>query len=178
MSTPYLRKPSLKDVDLYVGYLKKCAEDQSDNLANDDVLKESYIKWIYEMPLIEQGLLDAMDVPKSSYFLMDDDNHLYGVLSIRHRLNDDYFMYNGHIGYQIHPDYRHQGYGHMMLSLGLKEAVNLGLDQVLITVNEDNVYSIKIIEKHGGILENKVYKTDGYILRYWIDLKGAAHDIY
>lgn len=174
MSTPYLRKPSIKDADAYVDYMHACAKDQNEHLAKDDVIKETYLKWVYEMPLIEQGLIDTTDVPKSTYFLTDDAHHLYGVLSIRHRLNDDYFMYNGHIGYKIHPAYRHQGYGKEILKQGLKKAFELGLDKVLITVNEDNIYSIKIIEHYGGILENKVFKTDGYILRYWIDLKGAS----
>lgn len=174
MSTPYLRKPSVNDADLYVEYMHACAKDQNELLAKDEVIRETYLKWVYEMPLIEQGILDETDVPKSTYFLIDDEFHLFGVLSIRHRLNDDYFMYNGHIGYKIHPKYRHQGYGKEILKQGLKKAFELGLDKVLITVNEENIYSIKIILHHGGILENKVYKTDGYILRYWIDLKGAS----
>jgi predicted acetyltransferase len=38
-----------------------------------------------------------------------------------------------------------------------------------MTCNDDNVASIRIIEKHGGALENRV-DHDGVLLRrYWID---------
>lgn len=53
-----------------------------------------------------------------------------------------------------------KGYGTLLLKLGLEKAKELGLkDKVLIICDDDNIGSYKIIEKNGGILENKVENT-------------------
>ena len=46
----------------------------------------------------------------------------------------------------------------------------LGLKRVLVTCDDDNVGSIKTIEKNGGVLENIVAGRDGDTpkRRYWI----------
>ena len=62
-----------------------------------------------------------------------------------------------------------------MLSRTLQYASGvLGLSRVLITCNDDNYGSARVIEKNGGILQDKVINTiqGAEILtrRYWIDL--------
>ena len=68
-----------------------------------------------------------------------------------------------------------KGYGTKMLSMALaycKETLNL--NKVLITCDDDNIGSIKVIENNGGILENKVKNSlsRGNVItrRYWINL--------
>jgi predicted acetyltransferase len=51
-----------------------------------------------------------------------------------------------------------------MLGEALPLALALGLDQVLITCDTDNVASRKVIEANGGRYED----TRGNKLRYWI----------
>ena len=84
------------------------------------------------------------------------------------------FNYGGHIGYFIRYSKWNKGYGSKMLSMTLERAKKLGLKKVLITCNDDNFASIKVIEKNGGILENKVTNNiNGKELltrRYWIEL--------
>ena len=66
------------------------------------------------------------------------------------------------------------GYGTKMLELALKKAKLIGLNKVLITCDDDNPGSARVIEKNGGILENKILNIiDGQqvlIRRYWIDI--------
>ena len=61
-----------------------------------------------------------------------------------------------------------------MLSLALKKAKQMGLDRVLITCDDDNLRSAKVIENNNGKLENIVENTiDGKTIltrRYWIEL--------
>ena len=61
-----------------------------------------------------------------------------------------------------------------MLALALKEAKKMGLKRVLITCDDINYGSAKVIENNGGVLENIVENNiDGEIIhtrRYWIDL--------
>ncbi|MEY3855926.1 MAG: hypothetical protein RJA45_396, partial [Actinomycetota bacterium] len=48
-------------------------------------------------------------------------------------------------------------------------AKDIGIHRVLITCNDDNIGSMKVIEKHGGVLENKVDENGRLLRRYWID---------
>ncbi len=105
---------------------------------------------------------------------IDGDNFI-GRISIRIKLTPELLKYGGNISYAIHPKYWKMGYGTNALNLGLKKAVEIGLnDKVLITCDDDNIGSYRIIEKCGGILENKVINTDGeeefLTRRYWIKL--------
>jgi predicted acetyltransferase len=88
----------------------------------------------------------------------------FGRLAIRHRLTDFLRDSGGHVGYDVRPTARRRGYATAMLREALPMAWALGLDQVLITCDTDNVASRKVIEANGGRYEN----TRGNNLRYWI----------
>jgi predicted acetyltransferase len=61
----------------------------------------------------------------------------------------------GHIGYVVVPEFRRRGYATTILSLAIQIAhENLGIGRILVTCDEDNIGSIRTIEKNGGILEN------------------------
>ena len=111
-------------------------------------------------------------VPSYDYFAVDDDKFI-GVIHIRVSLTPSLLNYGGHIGYGINPKYWQQGYGTELLRLGLEKAKDLIQDdKILITCDDDNTGSFKIIEKNGGVLENKVINTDEdetfLTRRYWI----------
>lgn len=113
-------------------------------------------------------------VPSYDYFIVEDDKFI-GRISIRVALTPLLLQYGGNIGYGIHPKYWLHGYGTQALKLALEKAKEIGLKgKVLVTCDDDNIGSYKIIEKNGGILENKVMNTDGdetfLTRRYWIDL--------
>ena len=79
----------------------------------------------------------------------------------------------GHIGYAVVPRERRKGYGTEMLRLGLEKAKKLGIKKALVTSDETNIGSKKIIEKNGGVLENQVPNPETGIdkFRYWIEVK-------
>jgi predicted acetyltransferase len=65
-----------------------------------------------------------------------------------------------------------------ILKLTLERARELGLEWVLVTCDEDNIASAKIIERNGGVLED-MYQEDETAVpkrRYWIDLVQGAND--
>ena len=108
------------------------------------------------------------------YFVIDDKKFI-GRISIRTELTSELLQYGGHIGYGIHPKYWKMGYGTETLKLGLEKAKEMGLkDKVLITCDDDNIGSYKIIEKNGGILENKIENEEEgekfITRRYWIKI--------
>lgn len=107
-----------------------------------------------------------------TFLWLVEGSEFLGRLSIRHSLDDFMMDFGGHIGYIISPHYRRRGYGKKILELGLVEAKKLGLEDVLITCDEDNHASRKIIEACGGVFEDRRYdkRIDKDKLRYWIKL--------
>lgn len=87
--------------------------------------------------------------------------HLWGVaggdfvgrISIRHELNDALRAMGGHVGYDTVPSLRGRGIATAMLRLALPVARDLGLADVLLTCDDDNAASIRVIERCGGVLE-------------------------
>jgi predicted acetyltransferase len=114
--------------------------------------------------------LPANHVP-STFLFAFDGTRIVGRVSIRHTLNSYLERFGGHIGYVVVPEYRRQGYATAILRQSLEIArQKLGLKRVLVTCDDDNVGSIKTIEKNGGALESTVIgpDVDKPKRRYWI----------
>ena len=109
-------------------------------------------------------------VPSTQYFLVDETGRILGAIAFRHSLNAKLLGHGGHIGYGVRPCERRKGYGSLMLSLLLEKIQALGCDRVLVTCDDDNAGSCRIIERNGGVLENKVVFEGRLSRRYWIDL--------
>jgi len=123
-------------------------------------------EYIQEIRDHEQGRnLPETWVPATTYWLIDKEVFV-GHVNIRHQLSEYLFRVGGHIGYYIRPSMRGKGYGTKILELALVEAKKLGLKKVLVTCDESNLFSKKIIEKNGGQFEDEVDS----VLRYWIEL--------
>lgn len=109
-------------------------------------------------------------VPATLFFLVDNQERIYGAIQIRHELNENLLKIGGHIGYGIRPSERKKGYAGKMLKMALPYAKALGIEKLLITCDKDNLASAKTIINNGGILENEVL-DDGIVKqRYWITL--------
>ena len=134
---------------------------------------EDFAKYVQDCLDWEKGkaLPDGW-VAMSTFWLIHKDNVILGVSTLRHKLNDALRVFGGNIGYKIRPGRRRMGYGTMILKLTLAEAKRLGLKRVLITCDDDNVASAKIIERNSGALEDKCDRGEPGKLtrRYWIDL--------
>lgn len=107
-----------------------------------------------------------------SYFWLIDGNNYIGRLILRYGVNKHLLQMGGHIGYEIRPSCRRQGYGKLILKYGLERAKASGLERVLLTCDQDNLGSRRIIEFHGGMLENiiEVEQWPVKVCRYWIEL--------
>ncbi len=123
----------------------------------------------------EQGinLPSAQHVPSTLFFAFVGVR-IVGRASIRHSLNEHLARVGGHIGYVVVPEFRRQGYATTILRLSLQVARDKcrGASRVLVTCDDDNLGSIRTIEKNGGILENIVSgpDLDKPKRRYWIDI--------
>lgn len=94
-------------------------------------------------------------------------------VNIRHSLTEHLLKIGGHIGYWIRPSKRNMGYGKKILAFSLPEAKKLGISKILVTCNDNNLSSRRIIEENGGILENIVENSKDHPLkrRYWITME-------
>ena len=121
----------------------------------------------------DSSKLPSNYVPSYDYFFVDDDKFI-GVVHIRIKLTPNLFRLGGHIGYGINPKYWNKGYGTKLLRMTLDNYKDLIYeDRILITCDDTNIASAKIIETNGGVLDNKIENTDdGEVFltrRYWID---------
>ena len=110
-------------------------------------------------------------VPSSTYLgVREKDNYIVGMIDIRHYLNEYLTQVGGHIGYGVRKTERNKGYAKQMLKLALEKCKDLKIKKVLITCDEDNIASEKVILSANAKLED-IRNVDGENKkRFWIDL--------
>ncbi|HSC26322.1 MAG TPA: GNAT family N-acetyltransferase, partial [Vicinamibacterales bacterium] len=126
----------------------------------------------------ERGVNLPPDHVPSTFLFAFKGPRIVGRVSIRHTLNDFLERVGGHIGYVVVPEFRRQGHATTILRLAIHIAYEqLGIDRVLLTCDDDNVGSIRTIEKNGGVLEDVVSGPDleKPKRRYWIDTQQRDH---
>ncbi|TGN64954.1 GNAT family N-acetyltransferase [Nocardioides eburneiflavus] len=112
---------------------------------------------------LEETPRPAHHVPCTTLWWVDGETYL-GRLAIRHVLNDFLLDVGGHIGYDVRPTRRREGHATAMLRHALPWAGDLGVDPALVTCDDDNVGSVRVIEAAGGVLED----VRGDKRRYWV----------
>ena len=105
------------------------------------------------------------------------------MINIRYDLTPNMLEFGGHIGYGIRPTERRKGYNKINLYLGLIEAKKLGLTDVMLDCDVNNLGSDKTIQALGGVLERQgVDPYDGSLTNvYWINVDKSLEeykDIY
>ncbi len=136
---------------------------------DEDIHAGNFIGWVEQLKL--QATHPTKDRVPSTEFWAVADGKFVGRIAIRHELNEALKIVGGHIGYDTAPSYRRLGVASQMLALCLPIAKKFGLSKVLLTCDDTNIASIKVIEKNGGTLSGKRQLEDGKIKRYyWISL--------
>lgn len=163
----------------HASFLAALLEYQAEHLADYDLLNYRLLTEPSRFAAyVDQLLAEARGqrlpegyVPHSTFWLVTEAIYL-GRVDIRHQLDDFLLTEGGHVGYNIRPSYRRQGFGSLALQLALPKVKELGLSKFLITCDQDNVGSRKIIEKNGGVLEDVRQLASGiWKRRYWITVE-------
>jgi len=173
-----LELPNIKYKNTYLDAVREFQKVGSDNESTDHYFKKSIEDLDISFDEFVKDYLDKMTtiptetrVPGTQFWIIDDNEEYCGRVSLRHCLNDTLRKFAGNIGYDIRPSKRRNHYATIALGLCLIKAKEIGLDKVLLTCDDDNVASIKTIEKNGGVLQDKIKQDSGIITRrYWINL--------
>ena len=159
-----------------MAYDYKNSSDEDKRYYKDlEKLRFDYSKYVKRLHEHARGVnIPTGLVPYDTYWMMEDDKkQILAVSRLRHRLNQRSIIEGGHIGYDVPPSLRRNGYATELLRLTLEKAAERGLQKVLVTCDYDNEGSKKVILKNGGILEDR--RRSDYsgklVNRYWIEIK-------
>ena len=110
-------------------------------------------------------------VPSSTYLgVREKDNYIIGMIDIRHYLNDFLKQFGGNIGYGVRKTEKNKGYAKQMLKLALEKCKELKIKKVLITCDEDNIASEKVILSANAKFEDIRSFEGKNKKRFWIEL--------
>ena len=110
-------------------------------------------------------------VPSTTYLAIREiDNYIVGMVDIRHYLDEFLTQVGGNIGYSVRKTERNKGYAKQILKLALEKCKDLKMKKVLITCDEDNIASEKVILSANAKFED-IRNVDGENKkRFWIEL--------
>ena len=168
-----LIKPDLSYVDEITKYKEESLKESPLINGSAGLNRFSSIEdWLEELKkrsseaTVPEGL-----VPSSTYLgVREKDNYIVGMIDIRHYLNEYLTQVGGNIGYGVRKTEKNKGYAKQMLKLALEKCKELKIKKVLITCDEDNIASEKVILSANAKFED-IRNIDGENKkRFWIDL--------
>jgi predicted acetyltransferase len=131
------------------------------------------LDWTQYLDILEaerRGVDLPPDRVAATFLVADVDGQIVGRTSIRHELNEHLAREGGHVGYGVLVEHRRRGYATEILRHSLVVARAVGIDRVLVTCDDGNVGSVRVIERCGGVFESLIDVEDGPPKRrYWID---------
>jgi predicted acetyltransferase len=170
----YLTVPTMELESEYLSFYQEWKESGEDMvpwvIGKDPTDFQEMIRFLLDSEKGEN--LPKNRVPDTTFWLINDNKKVIGVVNIRHRLTKRLFNCGGHIGYGIRPSERQKGYATRLLSLSIEKAKELGIEKVLVVCDESNIGSEKTIINNDGIPDTDYIEEDGNIVkRFWIELE-------
>ena len=164
----FLVRPSERYKDSFITAVYEYIREKRTITWHPEILRTRFDEYLRVLRQAESEPL-AGYVPASHFWLIADGAGYIGDVDIRHSLNESLKRYGGHIGYKIRPSFRQRGFGTLICKLGIERARRLGISDILITCDDDNIGSARIIEANGGLLRDRVDNGRGVLTRrYWI----------
>jgi len=153
--------PSQALVDAYLSY---AAEWRGGGYARFDLGPEDFDAFLAKLERdADEATLPAGRVPSATRWLLHGEagaERIVATSRLRFWVTPALENEGGHIGYDVCPSQRGRGYGHAILRHTLVEARRRGIDRVVVTCDEDNLASRRIIEAAGGELLGRGLSED------------------
>ncbi|MBE5905210.1 MAG: GNAT family N-acetyltransferase [Lachnospiraceae bacterium] len=169
--------PTLEYKDKAIEYIKEFYEYGSEINGSgslDRFLKEStYEEWLKKViASLDIANIPEEKVPAITYFYVrEEDERIVGMVNIRLALNDFMRQEAGHIGYSVRPTERRKHYGTDLLKAALAVCERIGIQEVLLSCDKENLASAGVIKNCGGELVREFYSeafeemTQMYVIR-------------
>ena len=139
---------SIQNIDYHINFYRK---------------NESFYKMVKRLNDRSKGInLSKFDVKSNFYWIIVEDN-IVGYIDMRLEKNK-----LGHVGYMILEKYRNKGYATLAVLKVLNKYKKLGFNKIDIYCLNNNISSIKVIQKNKGILvgEIKNYEGNNSLLKF------------
>ncbi|CAM4132900.1 GNAT family N-acetyltransferase [Vibrio agarivorans] len=168
-----LMAPTLELIEAFHAFYEDFLNHDAENADYYKEGRTDFTTYVQRLTDESQGRnLRVGYVPCSHFWLVDTQQNILGAIRVRHNIDNEFLALEaGHIGYDIAPSYRGRGHGKHMLELARPQAKQLGIGRALITADEHNWASRKVIEANGGVFESivmgKVFPEP--TARYWVD---------
>ncbi len=175
----YLEIPSVERKNEIIDYIKEFAIYHSDTNgmgALDKILEGYTFEQALDMCLKLKDEVYAKKLGRcqSKTFLLirEDDDRIVGAINVRWNLIESMKEFGGNIGYGIRPTERRKGYNKINLYLALIEAYKLGLEEVILDCDVNNLGSVKTLEAlNGKLKKTAIDPYDGVLTSvYWFDV--------
>lgn len=149
-------------------YYEACKESHENNvtewmpfeLDNFNQWKKHILKAYYNY---ETGTDLPEGMPRTYTYWCVDNGKFIGEVQLRPFLNEEEAKKWGHIAYAIRYSRWKQGRGTELLRQILLKVQEFNIIDVYIVCRENNIGSIKVIEKNGGRFTNTVIDEDGIL---------------
>ncbi len=169
----FLSEPTTAAKESYLEAAKEFVDAKEWDEEDVKKIEKNFAGWVEELKgKTSEDNAQEESVPQNTFWLFSGDKYI-GSIRIRRQLTDNLRRVGCNIGYSIRPSERRRGYATEMLGMALQKAAEFGLSEVLITCDEDNVGSQKVIEANGGQLLDSNVRIDEWpvpIRRYKIIL--------
>ena len=128
------------------------------------------VSFEYEVPGIEEFKERIRKIKANyPYLVCIKDDRIIGMINSRLALNDFLRKEGGHIGYSVRPTERRNGYGTDMLTEGLKVCNKIGIREVMVSCDKENLASAGVIKNCGGLLKEEFYsQTYDEVLQMYV----------
>lgn len=143
------------DSPYFEEYYKACKESYDNNITEWMPFDLSnYDYWKKNILTILDNYETGKDIPEGmprtyTYWCVDNDNFI-GEIQLRPFLTEDEAKKWGHISYAVRYSRWNQGFGTKILQESIIKAYELNVKEVYVACRENNIGSIKVIEKNGG----------------------------
>ena len=155
--------PTLEYKEKAIEYIQEFYEYNSEingSGALDRFLREStYEEWLVKIRKdIDIANVEKPRVPALTYFYVrEEDDRIVGMINIRLALSDFLREEGGHIGYSVRPTERRKHYATDMLKAGVEVLNTIGINEVFVSCDKENLASSGTILNNGGKLIKEKY---------------------
>ena len=143
-----------------------------------DKYLDNYQGWLEKLNQDRMCIPNEQRVPAETYYLVNEQDKIIGMINIRLCLNERLMKCGGHIGYGIRPSERNKGYNKINLYLALLRCQQLGIQEVILDCDSINLASSRTMEALGGVRIDEYYSEQKQCLvwRYIINIDESINN--